>query len=160
MYLLMAHRLRLPITGIGLPGHFICRYQSTAAEIYIDPFHRGKLLSKADCVQYLVHGNFSLSDDYLAPVSARRILLRTCGNLHQIYLQEESAEETFATAVSGCSGPVMVPPINPGDPATAFLQYRDQYEPKGSRPSVVLNDAKLYAIHASAPSLRLGCAPG
>jgi len=94
IYLLLARRLRLPITGIGLPGHFICRYQSTAEEIYLDPFHGGKLLTKGDCVQYLVHGNFSLRYDHLTPVSPRRMMLRICGNLHQIYLQLESEEET------------------------------------------------------------------
>lgn len=93
VYLLLARRLHLPITGIGLPGHFICRYQSSAAEIYIDAFSRGKLASKADCVQYLLQGNYSLRDDYLAPVSPRRWLLRICGNLHQIYLHLERAEE-------------------------------------------------------------------
>ena len=36
LYLFIARRLRLPITGIGLPSHFVCRYQSTTAEIYID----------------------------------------------------------------------------------------------------------------------------
>jgi regulator of sirC expression with transglutaminase-like and TPR domain len=94
VYILLARRLRLPIAGIGLPGHFICRYQSTAAEIYIDAFNGGKLLSKADCVQYLVRGKHSLSDDYLAPVNPRRLLLRICGNLHQIYLRLELGEET------------------------------------------------------------------
>ena len=29
LYILLARRLRLPVAGIGLPGHFICRYQST-----------------------------------------------------------------------------------------------------------------------------------
>jgi regulator of sirC expression with transglutaminase-like and TPR domain len=95
MYLLLARRLRLPVAGIGLPGHFICRYQSTAAEIYLDPFNRGKLLTKADCVQYLVNANCSLRDDYLAPVSARRILLRVCSNLHQVYQRLELAAETM-----------------------------------------------------------------
>ncbi len=93
VYLLLARRLRLPVAGIGLPGHFICRYQSSAAEIYFDPFNRGKFLAKADCVQYLVQGNYSLSDDYLAPLSPRRLLLRICGNLHQIYQQLEQAEQ-------------------------------------------------------------------
>jgi regulator of sirC expression with transglutaminase-like and TPR domain len=92
VYLLLARRLLLPITGIGLPGHFVCRYQSSSAEIYIDAFNRGKLMTKADCVQYLLQGNYSVRDDYLAPVSPRRILLRICGNLHQIYLQLEQAE--------------------------------------------------------------------
>jgi regulator of sirC expression with transglutaminase-like and TPR domain len=92
VYLLLSARLRLPITGIGLPGHFVCRYQSSSAEIYIDAFNRGKLLTKADCVQYLLQGNYSVREDYLTPVSPRRLLLRVCGNLHQIYLHLEHNE--------------------------------------------------------------------
>lgn len=92
VYLLLTRRLLLPVTGIGLPGHFICRYQSTSAEMYIDAFNRGKLMTKADCVQYLLQGNYSIREDYLAPVSPRRILLRLCGNLHQIYLHLEHGE--------------------------------------------------------------------
>src|SRR5438876_1144393 len=34
IYLLIARRLRLPIAGIGMPGHFLVRYQSSTAEIY------------------------------------------------------------------------------------------------------------------------------
>jgi len=93
VYLLVARRLRLPVAGIGLPGHFVCRYQSSAAEIYIDAFNRGKLLTKADCVRYLLQGNYSVRDDYLAPVSPRRILLRICSNLHQIYLHLNKPED-------------------------------------------------------------------
>ncbi len=93
VYLLLARRLRLPITGIGLPGHFVCRYQSAAVEIYLDVFNRGKLLTKADCINYLVQANFSVRDDYLAPITSRRLLLRICANLHQIYLQLELADE-------------------------------------------------------------------
>lgn len=91
--ILLARRLHLPVAGIGLPGHFICRYQSSAAEVYFDPFNRGKLLSKADCVQYLLQGNYSIREDYLAPVSPRRLLLRICSNLHQIYAHLELPDE-------------------------------------------------------------------
>src|ERR1051326_1481641 len=51
LYMLLTRRLRLPVTGIGLPGHFICRHQSSAAEIFIDAFNGGKFLSKEDCGQ-------------------------------------------------------------------------------------------------------------
>jgi len=95
IYILLARRLHLPVAGIGLPGHFICRYQSTSAELYVDPFNRGKFLSKADCVQYLTRGNFSLRDDYLTPVTPRRLLLRICGNLHQVYQRLELAAEAM-----------------------------------------------------------------
>ena len=93
VYLLLARRLRLPVAGIGLPGHFVCRYQSSAGEIYIDAFNRGKLLTKADCVRYLLQGNYSVRDDYLTPVSPRRILLRICSNLHQTFLHLNKPED-------------------------------------------------------------------
>jgi regulator of sirC expression with transglutaminase-like and TPR domain len=92
VYLLLSRRLKLPVTGIGLPGHFICRYQSSSVAIYIDAFSGGKLLTKADCVQYLLQGNYSLREDYLAPVTSRKLLLRVCGNLHQIYLRLDKTE--------------------------------------------------------------------
>jgi regulator of sirC expression with transglutaminase-like and TPR domain len=95
VYLLIGRRLGLPITGIALPGHFLCRYQSSAAELYVDAFNAGKLLSKADCVQYLLRGHYNVRDEYLAPVTPRRMLLRMCGNLHQIYLR--LAKEEAAT---------------------------------------------------------------
>ena len=86
-YILLARRLHLPVTGIGLPGHFICRYQSASGEMYVDVFNRGRLLTKADCVHYLVRGNYDLREEYLAPVSPRRMFLRICSNLHQIYIE-------------------------------------------------------------------------
>ena len=87
LYLLIGRRLKLPISGIALPGHFLCRYQAAAGELYIDAFNGGKLLTKADCVQYLLRGHYNVRDEYLAPVTPRRMLLRICGNLHQIYLR-------------------------------------------------------------------------
>jgi len=94
VYLLLARRLRMPVSGIGLPGHFICRYQSTSEEYYIDVFSGGKLWTKAHCVQYLLQGRYKLQDDYLAPVTPRRMLMRICGNLHQVYRDLEIREET------------------------------------------------------------------
>jgi regulator of sirC expression with transglutaminase-like and TPR domain len=92
-YLVLARRLRLPMAGIALPGHFICRYQSSSDEIYLDAFNRGKLQTKAHCVQYLLLGSHGLREEFLSPVSARRMLMRLCSNLHQIFRQLERAEE-------------------------------------------------------------------
>lgn len=95
VYLLLARRLRLPIAGIGLPGRFVCRYQSTSEEYYIDVFNRGKIWTKAHCVQYLLSHNYPVQDAHLAPANPRQILMRICGNLHQIYQHLElSAEST------------------------------------------------------------------
>jgi regulator of sirC expression with transglutaminase-like and TPR domain len=90
VYLLLARRLRLPVTGIGLPGHFVCRYQSSRQEVYIDPFRKGRLLSKADCVKYVAQLRHPFEESCLAPMSSRRILLKICVNLHQIYTHLKS----------------------------------------------------------------------
>ena len=92
IYLFVTRRLRLPVAGIGMPGHFLVRFQSSVKEIFIDPFNRGKLLTKADCIKYLIHTS-GFQESYLAPVSPRRILLRTCSNLHQIYSHLALTEE-------------------------------------------------------------------
>jgi regulator of sirC expression with transglutaminase-like and TPR domain len=94
VYMMLARRLRLPVTGIGLPGHFICRYQTSSEEYYIDVFNRGKIWTKANCVQYLLYRNYTVRDEYLAPINSRRMLLRVCGNLHQIYQHLEMTEQT------------------------------------------------------------------
>jgi len=93
IYILLARRLRLPVAGIGMPGHFLARYQSSTTEVFIDAFNQGKLLTKADCVQYLQQTSHGFHDSHLAPVSARRMLLRVCSNLHQIYVKLELAED-------------------------------------------------------------------
>ncbi len=92
-YLLLGRRLRLPMAGIGLPGHFLCRYQTSRAEIYIDAFHGGRLLTKSDCIRHVVQLRQRFEDSCLAPVSSRRILLRICASLHQIYTQKKAPEQ-------------------------------------------------------------------
>ncbi len=93
IYLSLARRLKLPMTGIGLPTHFLCRYQNSRAEHYVDVFNRGKLLTKTDCIKYLMRINRRLEEGHLAPVSSRRTLQRVCANLLQIYTQLKAKPE-------------------------------------------------------------------
>jgi regulator of sirC expression with transglutaminase-like and TPR domain len=91
---LLVRRLRLPMAVIGLPGHhFLCRYQSSRAELYVDAFHGGRLWTKADCIKQVVQLRERFDESCLAPVSSRRILLRICASLHQIYTQRKSADQ-------------------------------------------------------------------
>jgi len=94
IYLGLARRLHLPVVGVGLPGHFVCRFQTSTEEIYIDCFHRGRLMTKADCVHFLLSGNHELRDESLQPLSSRRTLMRMCGNLHRIYYHHRDTAET------------------------------------------------------------------
>ncbi len=94
VYLLLARRLKLPIVGIGMPGHFLCRFQSTRDTLFIDPFNQGRILSKAECVRYLLQTSHGYQESFLAPVLPRRIMLRICSNLHQIYQRGKKVTET------------------------------------------------------------------
>jgi regulator of sirC expression with transglutaminase-like and TPR domain len=93
VYLLVTRRLGLPMSGIGLPGHFLCRFQSSRAELYVDVFQGGKLMTRGECVKQVVQLPHRFDEGCLSPTSSRRILLRICANLHQIYTQQKSAEQ-------------------------------------------------------------------
>ena len=80
--------------SVGLPGHFIVRFQSATAEVYVDCFNRGKLWTKANCNSYILGTGHNLQEGFLQPVTPRRMLQRMCSNLHQIYSQQELPEET------------------------------------------------------------------
>lgn len=93
VYLFLARRTGMPIAGIGLPGHFICRYQSTKSEVYVDCHRQGALLTKADCIKYLLESSHGLVEGQLSPVSPRSILQRMCRNLVTTYGHLEETEE-------------------------------------------------------------------
>ena len=93
VYLFLGRRLGLPIAGIGMPGHFLVRFQSSSGDLFVDAFNRGKLLSKSDCVKYLLHTSYGFQESFLAPITPRRTLLRICSNLHQIYSQRTASDE-------------------------------------------------------------------
>ena len=85
VYLLVARRLGLPVFGVGLPGHFILQYRGPRETVWIDPFHRGRLLSRRDCERLLHRLGYPLDGRFLQPVSNRYILARTVMNLGRAY---------------------------------------------------------------------------
>jgi len=93
LYLFVSRRLQLPVAGIGMPGHFLCRFQCSTDEIFIDAFNKGRLLTKADCVKYLLNTSYGFQEGLLAPATPRRILLRMCSTLHQIYSHLKQTSE-------------------------------------------------------------------
>ncbi len=105
LLLLIASRLGLPLTGIGMPGHFLCRYQTPREEFYVDVFNQGRILSRTECVRFLSGSKFGYRDEFLTPVSPRSILLRFCRNLLHIYTENQEGEQAarFQRYVSALS---------------------------------------------------------
>jgi regulator of sirC expression with transglutaminase-like and TPR domain len=83
--LLVGRRLGLPLVGIGLPAHFLCRYQSPTSQVYLDAFHGGRLLNRTDCVAFVNKLGRPFEESFLQPVSSRRMLQRMCINLEHAY---------------------------------------------------------------------------
>lgn len=94
VYMMVSRRLGLPVVGIGMPSHFLCRYQTAVAEVYIDPFHRGRFLSRLDCRKRLLESPIGYDERHLAPVSSRRMMQRMIANLHLIHKDRRQREES------------------------------------------------------------------
>jgi regulator of sirC expression with transglutaminase-like and TPR domain len=86
VYLLIARRLRIPVVGIGMPGHFLLQYNDS---LFIDPFHKGRLLNRGECVQFLMNNGFGFHPAYLSPTPTRFMLVRMLTNLIQIYSTQD-----------------------------------------------------------------------
>ncbi|PIQ82978.1 MAG: hypothetical protein COV76_00950 [Candidatus Omnitrophica bacterium CG11_big_fil_rev_8_21_14_0_20_64_10] len=91
LMLLLARRLDLPLDGIALPGHFMVRAPEITPELYIDPFHNGRFLSRGECIQSLVESGFPYQPEFLRPVRVREILGRMLRNLILIHAERQEA---------------------------------------------------------------------
>jgi len=83
LYMEMARRLGLKVVGVGLPSHFVVRFEPEKGEPQlIDPFHRGKRLSKKEAAE-IVESNTRLKFDeqFLVAQSKHEILERMLRNL-------------------------------------------------------------------------------
>ncbi len=81
IYMMVGSRAAMKIDGINLPGHFIARH----GEVYFDPFHRGRILSRADVESILFRQGLELKDCHLQPSTSRQILVRMLANLLYVY---------------------------------------------------------------------------
>jgi regulator of sirC expression with transglutaminase-like and TPR domain len=82
---LIANRLGLPIVGVGLPGHYIVKYNHPKNAIYFDPFHQGRLLTRIDCIQIVEQFGQPFEEHYLYQSTNRETLIRMMSNLVQVY---------------------------------------------------------------------------
>ena len=82
---LVAGRLGLPIVGVGLPGHYIAKYNLPKNAIYFDPFHQGRLLNRTDCIQIVEQFGHRFEEHFLSQATNRETLIRMLNNLVQVY---------------------------------------------------------------------------
>lgn len=93
LYLVLAHRLGLPIYGVGMPGHFLVKYDDGNEMRVVDPFHRGRLIDRDGCAKLLRSMGVSFDERYLEPVGTKYILERTVKNLIAIFAERKDTEK-------------------------------------------------------------------
>jgi len=89
IYLLISKRLKLPVSGISLPGHFILKYSDTEEEFFIDPFNKGVIISIKEAEEFIKKIGMTQKEfeniPYLRKSSDKEIILRVIRNLVEIY---------------------------------------------------------------------------
>lgn len=100
VYMEIARRLGKVVEGIGLPGHFIVRYDDGFYSAFIDPFHGGRLLDVDDCfalAKEVSQVEAEPGPQWLAPVNKRDVLLRMLRNLGAAYTSRGRTDKAIET---------------------------------------------------------------
>jgi regulator of sirC expression with transglutaminase-like and TPR domain len=95
IYLEVARRAGLDVTGVNFPGHFLLRAGGALVgdDLIIDPFHGGALLSEFDCRQLLrkhVGDDAAFDGSLLAAATRHDIVVRMLVNLKRLYVRMRS----------------------------------------------------------------------
>ncbi len=104
VYLEIAHRVKFPMVGVGMPGHFLVRPVVEDMEVFVDPFHQGEVLFVADCQQRFEQlfppaqsPQMQWQPEFLSGVMPKAFLARMLMNLKAIYLQIETYKQALTT---------------------------------------------------------------
>ena len=89
---LLAKRLGLPLVGVGLPGHFLIRYEGGRNEIYIDTFNRGRVLTKEECTRFIKAAGYRYREEYFLTTTPPEVLVRMMRNLIFVYNQVKETQ--------------------------------------------------------------------
>ena len=89
IYVFVGNRLNLPLSGIGMPGHFLVKLEGEPPPQYVDCFNGGAFLRKEDCEQFITASGLEYSPLFLEKSPTRLILARMLRNLLSIYEREE-----------------------------------------------------------------------
>lgn len=98
LYIELARRLELKVVGLGLPGHYVVRFEpkdpDTEQQI-IDVFNRGKRLSRADAEQLIKAANYPPLPEFFEGQETSQIVKRMLNNLLGLAESERNDERAL-----------------------------------------------------------------
>jgi len=81
IFLLVAHRLGLPVEPVGLPGRFMVGIFRGREPLYIDCYEGGAFRTRAEVQLLLLDNQLPADEAFLLPVTTHQTLARCCRNL-------------------------------------------------------------------------------
>lgn len=81
IYMLVAQKLKLPVSGVNLPNLFILTYKDDNHQFYINAFNRGLIFSKQDIENYIHELHLVPQPSFFEACSNIEIIRRALRNL-------------------------------------------------------------------------------
>ncbi|MCA4896692.1 MAG: transglutaminase family protein [Cytophagales bacterium] len=81
IYMLVAQKLKLPVSGVNLPNLFILTYKDDNHQFYINAFNRGLIFSKQDIENYINELHLVPQTSFYEPCNSIDIVRRVLRNL-------------------------------------------------------------------------------
>lgn len=98
LYMEIARRLRQPVYGVGLPGHFVVQFDDGRYSTYIDVFDKGRLLTADQCellVENRVGATIENRTAAFRRATKRQIVSRMLQNLKSVYSRKEQWQKAL-----------------------------------------------------------------
>lgn len=96
LYILIGKRVGVPVEGVALPGHFIAGIEKDGDTVFLDPYNRGRKMSREDCISLVRRSGYPFSEDMLDTIDSRGIFFRILNNLKFVFQREGKEEDEDA----------------------------------------------------------------
>jgi len=86
-------QLGWPFAGVGLPGHYIIKWETSKGRLLVDPFGGGRILNQEECARLVgmaTGQSVALIEAHFQATTTKATLARMLNNLYRSYLQREA----------------------------------------------------------------------
>ncbi len=100
IYLLVARWAGLSVAGVAMPDHFLVRLHGVRP-VLVDPFHGGRLITKADCARHLRANGHEQVSEHLRDLTDRELLIHYLRSLRRAakYRAVPETQQTLGRAL-------------------------------------------------------------
>lgn len=98
VYVAVAQRAGVDLTGVAAPMHFLSRLETVEGPLFVDAFHQGEVLSYDECCTWLE----SMSgldpadiESSLEPARPREVVIRMLNNLKALQVKQEKWDQVW-----------------------------------------------------------------